>query len=240
MEDREYLRSTLGVAEDKITRIYPAADPLYGATAPRRDYTRAQTLVFAGSWINRKGTGDVVQSFASLAVRHPQLRLVVLNGGVPESAVRACFPEPLQARVSCIRAEPEVGTAAVLAAADIYLLPSLFEGTPLTMLEAMWSGMPIISTATCGMADVISNGSTGLLVPIRSPEAIVAAVEQLLADGALRARLGRAAHALACQSYTWPKVAGPVQEVYEQLCQGGHNDIVRRRSSTLSENYDRR
>lgn len=219
MEDREYLMSRLSVREDKITRIYPAADQLYGETASRRDYSQAKTIVFAGSWIRRKGTDDVVQSFSSLALRHPQLMLVILNGGVPELAVRSCFPEPLRRRVLCIQAEPEAGTAAALAAADIYLLPSLFEGTPLTLMEAMWSGLPIVTTATCGMADVINNRSTGLLVPIRSPEAVVAAAEELLIDSDLRARLGRAAHAQARHSYTWSKVAQPIQELYERLCQ---------------------
>ena len=132
--------------------------------------------------------------------------------------MKACFPEAVQARVRCQQAEPELGTAQAMAAADIFVLPSLFEGTPLTMIEAMSGGMPIVTTATCGMKDVISDGTNGLLVPLRSPERIVAAVERLLADPALCARLGQAARREALEKYTWRRVAEPVRDVYERLC----------------------
>jgi glycosyltransferase involved in cell wall biosynthesis len=216
-EDREYLISRFGMPASKITRIFPAADPIYGEAAAGRDYTRAETLLFAGTWLQRKGTGDLVEAFSILAARHPQLKLTVLNGGAAESAIRASFPVPVRARVSCLRAEPDEGTATALAAADIYLLPSLFEGTPLTLMEAMWSGMPIVTTATCGMRDVIEDGKSGLLVPIRAPHAIVSAVERLLDERTLRAGLGRAAHLQARDHYTWPRAAQPVQKVYERL-----------------------
>jgi glycosyltransferase involved in cell wall biosynthesis len=68
------------------------------------------------------------------------------------------------------------------------------------------------------MKDVIEDGRNGLLSPIRSPEAIVAAVERLLGDSALRSRLGQAARAEALQTYNWQRVAEPVREVYERLC----------------------
>lgn len=112
----------------------------------------------------------------------------------------------------------EAETAAAFADADIYLLPSLFEGTPLTLIEAMMSGMPIVTTNVCGMKDVIRNGENGLLIPIRSPDAIVSAVKRLVADQAYRARLGHAAQAEALEKYTWPRVAAPVRDVYERLC----------------------
>jgi D-inositol-3-phosphate glycosyltransferase len=76
----------------------------------------------------------------------------------------------------------------------------------------------VVTTATCGMKDVIRDGSNGLLVPIRSFVAIVQAVERLLGDPALRESLGRTAQAEALAKYTWDKVAAPVLEAYERLC----------------------
>jgi glycosyltransferase involved in cell wall biosynthesis len=217
-EDSEYLSSRFHIPAKKITRIYPGADSIYAEAGANRDYHRAHTLLFAGTWLKRKGVSDLVAAFATLAARHPELLLVVLNGGMPESEVRDCFPEDIRFRVSCRYAEPEKGTADAMGTADIYLLPSLFEGTPLTLIEAMFEGMPIVTTATCGMKDVIEDGRNGLLSPIRSPEAIVAAVERLLGDSALRSRLGQAARAEALQTYNWQRVAEPVREVYERLC----------------------
>jgi glycosyltransferase involved in cell wall biosynthesis len=217
MEDRAYLVSKFRLPPERITRIYPAADHIYGEASAGRDYSYVSRLLFAGTWIKRKGTADLARAFSTLSVRHPQLRLVVLNGGVPESAVHACFPESLHPRVSCFQSRSEKETAAAFAEADLYVLPSLFEGTPLTLIEAMWSGLPIVTTATCGMLDVIEDGRNGLLVPIRSPEAIVNAVELLIKNRELRTRLGNAAHADASANYTWSQVAKPILRVYERI-----------------------
>jgi glycosyltransferase involved in cell wall biosynthesis len=81
----------------------------------------------------------------------------------------------------------------------------------------MMSGMPIVTTATCGMKDVIRDAENGILVPTHSPHAIVAAVERLLGDVDYRARLGRAAQAEALDKYVWERVARPICAVYEQL-----------------------
>jgi len=217
-EDRSYLMERLNLGAEKITRIYPATDALFAASAGARDYSRAERLLFAGTWLKRKGIEDLIPAFAALVARHPLLTLTVLGGGKPEAEIRAAFPEHLRSRIKCHQAATEVETAALFADADIYLLPSLFEGTPLTLMEAMMSGLPIVTTAACGMKDVIQHGINGLLVPIRSPEAIVEAVEQLISDAAHRARLGRAAQAEALEKYNWERVAAPVREVYESLC----------------------
>ena len=153
-----------------------------------------------------------------IAQQRPETTLTVLGAGVSEDAVRRAFPEAVRQRIRCAEAGTEGETAAVLASCDVYVLPSLFEGTPLTLMEAMTSGLPIVTTATCGMADVIQNGRNGLLIPIRSPQAIVTATERLLSDAGLRAALGKAARDDALRHYTWEQVARPVEEVYMRLC----------------------
>ena len=217
-EDRAYLGSRFQVPSSRVTRIYPAADPVYGRAAAGRDYSRARTVLFAGTWMKRKGIDDLIQVFRQLASRHADLKLLVLNGGVPESVVRQSFPATVHSRILYRNAEPEEGNANAMASADVYVLPSVFEGTPLTLIEAMWSGLPIVTTSTCGMKDVIADGNNGLLVPIRSPEALLTALDRLLTDQALRERLGRSAHVDAQENYTWQRVARPIRDCYEQLC----------------------
>lgn len=218
MEDHEYLTSRFGVSANRITRIHSGAASIYAEESCNRDYSKAERLLFAGTWLRRKGTYDLIPAFSQLAERYPNLKLVVLNGGAQEADIRALFPEQVRCRVICQQSEPEKGIAAAMAAADIYLLPSLFEGTPLTLIEAMFGGMPIVTTATCGMKDVIADGRNGLLIPLRSPDALVASVERLLNDPPLRARLGQTARSEALQLYNWQRVAEPVRRVYEQLC----------------------
>jgi glycosyltransferase involved in cell wall biosynthesis len=223
-EDRDFLREQTRLPASKLTRIYPAADTLFSEAARGRDYARRSRLLFAATWRKNKGIEDLVPAFTTLAERHGELELIVLGAGVSEGLVRAAFPERVRGRVSCARAASEAETAGWFARSDIYVLPSLFEGTPLTLMEAMASGLPVVTTATCGMRDVVRDGETGLLVPVRSPGEIVAAVERLLGDERLRERLGRAAQKEAGEKYTWERVAAPVAEVYERLCarRNGH------------------
>ena len=161
-------------------------------------------------------------AFTRLAGSYPELQLQVLGAGVPEKNVQEDFPENIRSRISCVQGSNETETAAIFDAADVYILPSLFEGTPLTLIEAMMSGMPIVTTAASGMKDVINDGENGLLIPIRSPEALVCAVERLIKDESLRSRLGSMARSNALEHYTWDKVAKPVLCVYEGLFGEGH------------------
>lgn len=218
-EDREYLAQRLCIARPRITRIFPAADRIFASLNYERNYERARRLLFAGTWLKRKGVEDLAAAFTTLADKHPELTLVVLGGGRPQSEVHAAFPASLRDRVTCAEAASEDETAAAFVDADIFVLPSLFEGTPLTLIEAMMSGMPIVTTATCGMKDVIRQDENGLLVPRRSPDALVAAIESLVCDAEYRTRLGQTAQAEALEKYTWERVSLPVRSVYEQLCQ---------------------
>ena len=217
-DDRDELVTAFGRTAGNTTRILPASDPMYAATP--RDYGRATRVLFAAAWRHNKGITDLVPAFVALAAQHQELSLAIVGAGVPEADIRANFPPDVQRRISIETPSTEAGTAAAFAGADLFLLPSLFEGTPLTLMQAMMSGLPIVTTATCGMKDVLEDGETGLLIPIRSPGAIEAAAVRLLGDRGLRERMGRAARAAALTKYTWDRVAQPVEEAYMTLRAG--------------------
>jgi starch synthase len=94
---------------------------------------------------------------------------------------------------------------AVFHDADVFVLPSLIEGMPLVVLEAMACGVPVITT-THGPGDVVRDGIDGFFVPIRDPEAIAMRLQQLHADASLREQLGRNARAQALR-HTWSAYA---------------------------------
>jgi len=216
-EDRDYLIDWLALPQTKVTWISTGANLIFAEVAQERNYHRTENLLFAGTWIHRKGIADLTASFVHLARRYPALQLTVLGGGMPQEAIRAGFPPEIRTRVHCISTTNEEETAKAFAGADMYILPSLFETTPLTLIEAMMSGLPIITTATCGMREVIEDGRNGLLVPIRSSESIINAAERFIENENLRVRLGRAAQNEALDKYTWEQVAAPMLSVYEQL-----------------------
>lgn len=107
--------------------------------------------------------------------------------------------------------------AEVLLDHDVFLLPSFFEGTPLALIEAMCTGIPAITTATCGMKDVVQDGQNGLLVSPGNSEQIVRSVELIMTDSSLRQRLGRQAAGDAAEKYTWKAAAELVDSAYSKL-----------------------
>jgi glycosyltransferase involved in cell wall biosynthesis len=211
-EDRAFLRGRFGIGPAKITRIFPAAGPVYSAFG--RDYGRFQRILFAGTWLGRKGNRDAVDAFSRLP---DSFEFATLGAGMPAAAVRSDFPKELRSRVKCFEPKDDADAARIMAASDCFLLPSVFEGTPLTLMEAMHSGLPVVTTAVCGMRDVIENGRNGLLVPVRSPEAIADAILRLAEDSVLRENLGRTARADARARYVWAESARPVWDVYRSL-----------------------
>lgn len=216
-EDMQFISARYGRHIESITRIFPGADPHFAAVQSARDYTRCRTLLFAGTWRKNKGIEDLVPAFCSLATRHECLRLVMLGPGIPKEQIVAAFSPSAQARIEVRQGYTEAELSSVYAEADIMVLPSLFEGTPLVLIEAMMSGLPIVTTSTCGMKDVIAHEQNGLLIPIRSSRSLTAAVEHLIASEELRETLGRRAHQDAVENYTWDKVADPVRRLYERI-----------------------
>jgi glycosyltransferase involved in cell wall biosynthesis len=216
-EDLRYIIQRFGRQPADITRLFPAADPAYIDAYSRRNYDHANRVLFFGTWLPRKGTTDLVPAFVELASRRPDLTLMVMGAGLPPEAVYQSFPEHVRCRIEYVPQTTADGYGDRMLQAAVYVVPSLFEGTPQTLMEAMATGLPSVVTAICGMKDVIKDGVNGLQVPVREPAALAAALDLVLADRGMRERLGRQAHADTVANYTWDVVAKPVQDVYERL-----------------------
>ena len=96
----------------------------------------------------------------------------------------------------------------VLAAADVFCLPSHFEGLPMSAIEAMLTGLPVVSTDIRGPREMVVPGETGLLVPPMQAPPLAAALSSLAADQVLRARMGEAGRARALERFDEAKVVG--------------------------------
>ena len=108
----------------------------------------------------------------------------------------------------------------LLGAIDVLAIPSLYEGTPLALFEAMAAGKAIVSSAVDGCAEVLEEGVTALLVPPRDAPALAAAIGSLLADGERRRALSEAARS-ASRSYDIAACVARMQDLYDEVLAEG-------------------
>jgi glycosyltransferase involved in cell wall biosynthesis len=103
--------------------------------------------------------------------------------------------------------------AAILAAADIFTLPSYFEALPMSVIEAMLTGLPVVGTNVGGTREQVVAGETGLLVEPRDAAPLAAALARLAADEALRTAMGEAGRARACALYDEARVVSRTMDL---------------------------
>jgi glycosyltransferase involved in cell wall biosynthesis len=197
------LRGQLGFAEDDLVLIVVAR-------------------LHAG-----KGHRVLLEAVRLLLDTFPRLKLICLGEGELEAELRAaCEALCLSDCVRLVGQQSNVPDW--LAAADISVLPSFYEGLPLTVLESMACGLPTVASKVGGIPEVIEDGSTGMLVPPGDPQLLARAIASLLHNPEGRARMGRAACARIAGSFTLERQCHQTQEIYFELCDalGVHGEPV--------------
>jgi glycosyltransferase involved in cell wall biosynthesis len=105
----------------------------------------------------------------------------------------------------------------LLAASDFFALPSLTEGLPLSVLEAMGHRLPVIATPVGGVPELVTEGRHGLLVPVDAPESLACAVSQLSQDADLRRRFGEAAYQKVKTDFSFETMLKSYETLYASL-----------------------
>jgi glycosyltransferase involved in cell wall biosynthesis len=122
----------------------------------------------------------------------------------------------------------------LLRTADVFVLPSLYEGLPVSVLEAMAAGTPVVATAIAGTEEAVVHGESGLLVPPGDPAAIAAAIQDVVSDAALARKLVTGGKARVRAMFSADHVADGVCEVYDQVRSGWRSRAGRRRGGGAS------
>lgn len=105
----------------------------------------------------------------------------------------------------------------ILAASDIFVLPSLWEGLGLVLVEAGLAGLPVVATRVDGIVEVVEDGRSGFLVPPGDSRALAEALQALLGDAVLRERMGKEGRTIALQRFTMERIASQVAGLYREL-----------------------
>jgi glycosyltransferase involved in cell wall biosynthesis len=207
------LQLKYGLAPERVAYIPNGVERRF--FAPSRGYGRGEKLrlLYAGTWLDQRGIFYIRDAMLRLAPRIPGLKLTVAGPGAPAEEIMRFFGPELAQHVE-VRPVIAAGSMQELYAEhDVFVFPSLMEGLPSVVLEAMANGMPVITAETCGMPDVVQHDVNGLLVPPADATALEIAVARLARSEDLRARLGRAAQA-SMKRYDWVSAAGELEDLF--------------------------
>ena len=189
-----HLEQTLGVARGKIHTL-PNAVPAAANAAPAADLQRRPAatphLVFLGALTERKGIDTLLAALAQPGLLRADWRLTLVGNGDRDRWRAQAATLGLASRVAIPGWLPGEEARAMLAQADALILPARQEAMPMVILEAMAAGLAVISTPVGEIAELVLDGTTGLLVPPGDPVALAGAISRLLASPAERTWLGR-------------------------------------------------
>lgn len=204
-----------------ISNPAPAVKPM-----PAKLAKADPMLLFLGAINETKGVFDLLRAVASLRHRYPRLRLVLAGTGAVIEEVKQC------AEALGIAAQLELPgwvdaqmRDALLREADVFVLPSYYEGLPMSVLEAMAAGLPVVASKVGGIPEVIDHLVDGWLVTPGDVPAIRVALEVLLADSLLRETMGKAAQQRIERCFSSERILEQIEETYRALAGASINRV---------------
>jgi glycosyltransferase involved in cell wall biosynthesis len=220
---KDFYTAQVHAEPSKIDVIYNAVDfdqamPTIGKAAMRKALGVAADVPVAGiiaRLTEQKGHRYLFDALASQPSLSGVHLLVVGGGELRDMLGRDAEAKGLSSRVHFLGARRDLGN--LLAAMDVFVMPSLWEGLPLSMVLAMGAGVPVVATAVAGIPEVVADGRTGLLVGPADARALGRALEQLFVDPDLRRRMGADARAAVLPRFGVDRYVQSIVSLYDRL-----------------------
>jgi glycosyltransferase involved in cell wall biosynthesis len=207
-ETETSFRDSVGYRGAKVHVVENAADIERFDTKPCADEVRRElgletshhVMTMVGTFKRQKGHEYLIDALRVVAAEHPELQVLLVGDGelLEDTRGRAA-----DAGLSCVHflgSRRDVDR--LLAASDSFVLPSLWEGLPVALVEATAAGLPVIATDVSGSRKVVADGATGWLVPPGDPKALADAIDALLTDPARASAMGRAGRRRARERFS--------------------------------------
>jgi glycosyltransferase involved in cell wall biosynthesis len=221
--DRRRMISIVGMPSERVTLIpngIPEPHPRHPASV-RADLgiaADAPLLVQTAVLRPQKAIGTMLEAMAFLRERQPTARLVIVGPGDPSAR------SALQTQAAELGVFDAVsflgqrdGVPDILAAADVGVLSSDFEGMPLAILEYMAAGLPVVSTDVGGVPEIVHDGQTGLLVPRGDSRGLAEGIGRLIADPELAERMGQNGRRLQQERFSATSMIRATTALYDRL-----------------------
>lgn len=223
---KEHLLRVFNVDEERIRLIYNGVDPerftpLFDGHRQRHarvsfGLTGRPVIGTVARLVPSKGHRYLILAMAELRRRWPQAQLVIVGEGPLGGALRALASElALDASVQFLSSR--LDTREILAALDLFVLPSVQEGLGLAILEAMACGLPVVAFDVGGVSSVVRHGENGLLVPAMDVKRLTQAMIEVLEDPAKAALMGTAGRRLVEERFSLHQMIDQVEALYREI-----------------------
>jgi glycosyltransferase involved in cell wall biosynthesis len=175
-------------------------------------------VLYTGVLRARKGLFDFIKCAKFVKDVFPEMKFLICGLGPLMSKLEAeTRSYGLQNNIVFLGRVERKRLIEVYQNASIHIIPSIYEGLPTVLLEAMSCGLPVVATDIGGNRDVITSGFDGLLVPPMNPQKMAEMVVQLLGNESLRKQLGRNARGTILNKFTWDKISDNYLTLYESM-----------------------
>lgn len=197
-----------------------------GVEAAENDFTKQPddrfVALFLGTWIERKGIKTLVQAARILHERSVAVHWLLAGTHCTREQILRNWPEHLWQQVEVVPSFHPSEESKLFASANVFVLPSFFEGQPLSLLQAMANGRCCIASACCGQKDIITHAQNGLLHATGDAAELATLVERCHKDVEFRERLARKAKESVSQRQ-WAKVSQATVDQMEKHMKGRFN-----------------
>ncbi len=208
----------------KCTVIYNGVDtkafnPKKGGGSVRKEFGIGDSplILSNGRLVTQKGFNYLLEAFAKLKKKERDAKLLIIGKGpLKEQLLEQARGLKISDSFFITTGIPEADLPCYYNAADLFVLPSLYEPSAVVLYEALSCGKPIIATNIGGSPEIVSK-DCGFIVPLRDPTALCEKMEGLLNDDALRRKLGAASRKRAVEKFDWSIIAKEWDLSYRQL-----------------------
>ncbi len=212
-----------GIQPDRTTVVYEGIDLGHVAAAPALNVHKefwlphgAPIVGNVAALVPHKGQRYLIEAAALVLQRVPDARFLIVGSGELEQSLQQQIKRHhLEKHIFLTGFRPDI--LSVHKGFDLFVMSSVTEGLGTSALDAMACGRAVVATRAGGLSEVVDHGETGLLVPVRNPEALADAIVQLLTDQTLREEYGRTGLGRAQRRFSADRMVAETAAVYEAV-----------------------
>lgn len=228
---KKELTEFYNISEEKIHVIYNGVDvekfkpPSRSKADLRRELGLVpdrRMILFVGRLYSRKGLPTLLQTAREVVKDFTDAQFVISGGGFKqneEKLRKLARQQRIEDNVSFVGYFPDEKLPDLYAAADVFVLPALYENFPFAILEAMSTGLPVVSTRVGGIPELVIDKQSGLLTEPGDYEQLADVITRLLQDSSFAEELGRKARQLVEEKFAWPLVTRHLVDLYQTIAQ---------------------